>query len=472
VARWRRGRDRLRVVRAAQARLRCEGLLGGRYTEGAFDLPTHEALAAFERKNDLFGWGFLNADTATALARPPLELHLDTFRRILTERVADAAAILEDGSVSTGKRPATYVDERGETRPVPNLIGDHVDALVRAMHVTTPAELAHLLTKLGPEALAKLHVAFAPPPLPPYYGCTEAKPGAPATASGCPELDLQIEIDRGDVWYDFPFDEKGRPIEQRRDRYPHLTVFVRWHEQRIPIARWRTTIGSWRSELHADGHVYYKYKNSDVGPRIWRNIVAAPVWIPPDGTPTHDLLTRKLFDRNVGPQTVVNTEVMGPGFQSAYGLVLAIHHKVTPGGGLFDNQIRTHGSVDYTSIARRFSHGCHRLVNTRAVRLFGFVLRRRAFEREGNQAISMRRRFTEEGKSYGFELTTRGYWYRLLRPVPVEVLEGRIMGKTPKPVTAYVRKPGVDYGPAAPADEAGPPDVNTAAPEVAPVLGP
>ncbi len=189
-------------------------------------------------------------------------------------------------------------------------------------------------------------------------------------------MDLSAEIDRGDIWYDVPFDARGKPIVQRRDHYPHLTLFVRWHGQKIPLCWWRTTIGSWRSEMHADGHVYMKYKNSDIGPRVWKQIVATPVWIPPDGTPAKDLLTRKVLDRNVGPVTVVNTDVMGPGYQSAYGLVMGIH--VDPKRGGFDNQIRTHGSVDYTSIARRFSHGCHRLVNNRAVRLYDFVLRHRA----------------------------------------------------------------------------------------------
>ena len=79
--------------------------------------------------------------------------------------------------------------------------------------------------------------------------------------------------------------------------------------------------------MHADGHVYMKYKNSDIGPRVWKNIVAAPVWIPPDGTPAKDLLTRKVLDRNVGPVTVVNTDVMGPGYQSAYGLVMGDPHR-------------------------------------------------------------------------------------------------------------------------------------------------
>jgi hypothetical protein len=275
-----------------------------------------------------------------------------------------------------------------------------------------------------------LHVAFLPPPLPPYY--TADSPMA-----------MSVEIDRGDVWYDVPFDGRGRPVVQRRDHYPHLTLFVHWRGQKIPLCWWRTTIGSWRSEVHADGHVYMKYKNSDVGPRVWKNIVAAPVWVPPDGTPVKDLLTRKVLDRNVGPVTLVNTDVMGPGFQSAYGLVLAIH--VDPKRGGFDNQIRTHGSDDYTSIARRFSHGCHRLVNNRAVRMYDFVLRHRRFTRLGNTPISLRKRFEVDGQVYRYELKTRGYYYELDEPVPVTVLEGRIMGAVKTPITAYVRKPGVDY---------------------------
>jgi hypothetical protein len=433
--RYRRGQARLKAVRAVQARLVCEGLLSAKskYVEGMFDLATHEALADWERKNDIFGWGFIGDETLAALQRPPLELHFETFERILMERVADAAGIIEDGSVSKGKRAATYKDAAGKAHVVPDLIGDHTRALRAALRVETAADMAVLLERLPADLTKGLHVAIPRLPLPPYYAA---------------EMELSVEIDRGDIWYDFPWDEKGKPIVQKREKYPSLTLFVHWQKQKIPLGRWRTTIGSWRSELGTDGKVYYKYKNSDVGPRIWKNIVAAPVWIPPDGTPAKDLLTRKVFDRNVGPVDVVNTDVMGPGFQSAYGLAMAIHLKEQPGGGLFDNQIRTHGSVDYTSIARRFSHGCHRMVNNRAVRLFDFVLRHRPFVRNGNYALGpMLKKFTVEENEFEYRLTTRGYYYELQPPVPVMVHEGRVMGQVKKPVTTFVRKPGVDYGP-------------------------
>jgi hypothetical protein len=432
VDRYLRGQARLRVVRALQARMTCEGLLGpkSRFVDGQYDLPTHEALATWERKHDIFGWGMLGGETLGALLEPPRALLFDDFRRVLAERVADAAGIVEDGSINQARRrnPSTYRDDKGVPRVVPDLIGDHVKALLAAIAVTTPEDVVAFL-RAHKAGLATLHVAFAPPPLPGYYA---ASPMA-----------LSVEIDRGDVWYDVPFDGRGRPIIQRRDHYPHLTLFTHWRGQKIPLCWWRTTIGSWRSEVHADGHVYMKYKNSDVGPRVWRNIVAAPVWIPPDGTPAKDLLTRKVLERNVGPVTLVNKDVMGPGFQSAYGLVLAIH--VDPRRGGFDNQIRTHGSDDYTSIARRFSHGCHRLVNNRAVRLYDFVLRHRRFTRQGNVPLSLKKRLEVDGKVYRYELTTRGYYYTLDEPVAVEVLEGRVMGAVKKPITAYVRKPGVDY---------------------------
>ena len=151
-----------------------------------------------------------------------------------------------------------------------------------------------------------------------------------------------------------------------------------------------------------------------------------------------------MLDRKVGPVTLVNTGVMGPGYQSAYGLVMGIH--VDPKRGGFDNQIRTHGSVDYTSIARRFSHGCHRLVNNRAVRLFDFVLRHRTFERVGN--VPHEPQEALRGRRRGLQI--RDQDARLLlragdRRCRSTCWRGKVMGDVKKPITAYVRKPGVEY---------------------------
>jgi len=423
--RWKAGRARLRAVRALQARLRCEGLLVEKVSPGEYDLPTHEALAIWERKNDVFGWGILGGETLTALLRPPRELEAEAFDRFLAERVADAAGIVEDGSAARADVAATFKDRQGATLPVPNLVATHVAALKEALSVATPEDVVAFLRQARPLA-AHLLVAIRRPALPPYYE-------AP--------MSLEVEIDRGDVFYDFVFDRKGKPINQPREHYPHLTLFVRWNDQRIPLVDWRTTIGSWRSEKAANGFVYYRYKNSDVGPRLWKNIVAGPTWIPPDGTLPQDLLVRRVHDRQKGAELEVNTGVMGPGFQSAYGLAMAIH--VTAGGA--DNQIRTHGSVDYTSIARRFSHGCHRLVNNRAVRLFDFVLRRQPTKRLGQMPLALHRQFSYQGRAFDYRLATRGYYYELVHPIPVNVLEGRIKGQAQRPLAALMRKPGVSY---------------------------
>ena len=424
VKRYQRGATRLAAVKATQQRLICEGLLGEkqRFVNGMFDLLTHEALAAFEQKNDIYSWGSLGDETLVALRRTPAELHFETFKRVITERVVDAASILEDESVLGLGKSAHYKDESGKDRTVTDLVGAYRDAFLEALGVTGPQDVSRLFGILAPEVLGKLKFAFKGPEKPPYY-----------TA----EMQLEVEINRGDVWYDFPFNDQGEQKPQPRKRYPHLTMFVRWNNQRIGLAHWRTTIGSWRSERHPDGNIYYKYKNSDVGPRVWKTIVVSPVWIPPDGTPPKDMLTRKKFDPYGKPETVVNTEVVGPGFASAYGLVMAIHQQ--PSG--YDNQIRTHGSVDYTSIARRYSHGCHRLVNNRAVRMFGFVLAHSAFERLGDQKLAFRKRFAFANTAYEYSITSRGYHFRLKNPIKVDVLEGRVLGRLQKPLTAYVRKP-------------------------------
>ena len=169
VDRYLRGRSRVRAVRAAQARLLCEGLLSpkSRYTPGSYDLPTHEALATWERKHDIFGWGLLGGETLGLLLAPTRSLLLDDLRRVLAERVADAAGIVEDGSINQArkKNPPTWRDAAGATHPVPDLIDDHVNALLIAIGVQTP-EQAIAFLRAHKAGLAGLHVAFkAPPPL-------------------------------------------------------------------------------------------------------------------------------------------------------------------------------------------------------------------------------------------------------------------------------------------------------------------
>jgi hypothetical protein len=120
------------------------------------------------------------------------------------------------------------------------------------------------------------YVAIRGPELPEYYDG---------------HMKLTLDYDRGDVWYDFPYDAQGKERMQPVERRPRVTLSVLYLEQKIPLARFGTTIGGWRSEL-VNGSVMWRYKDSPPGPRVWDEIVAAPVWLPPDSTPPRDLLKR------------------------------------------------------------------------------------------------------------------------------------------------------------------------------------
>jgi hypothetical protein len=412
---------RYRAIRAAQARLECEGYFEGKgdYVEGGLDWPTHEALAEFERRHRIFGWGYIGRDTLGMLRRTPMELEQEAVIRVLTERAMHAAGVIEDGSV--GDR--SYVDADGRERDVPNLEGQLRTLVIDAFGLQTPESTLAFLDSLGelPPDAERL-VAIRGPELPPYYAG---------------DMDLSVEIDRGDVWYEFPYDESGQERPQPNERRPRLTIFTTWRGQRIPLARFGTTIGGWRSEL-VDGRIWWRYKNSPPGPVVWHQIVAAPVWLPPESTPTRDLLVRVPHGRGRDAFRP-NLHEIGPSYASAYGLVAAYHVQYVerPDGTVRlgpDEGIRTHGSVDYMSIMRRHSHGCHRLHNHIAVRLMSFVLAHRRHARLGQQRLSYRREIQHEGYTYQIALDSGGYVFQLERPIRVEVLEGRIRGEQPHPI--------------------------------------
>ncbi len=165
--------------------------------------------------------------------------------------------------------------------------------------------------------------------------------------------------------------------------------------------------------------------------------MAGPVWVPPKNTPSRDMV--KIRPVRGRSQRIVAHQSFGPGYASAYGLVAAYH--VTKGGR--DNQVRTHGTHNYMSIksSNGFSHGCHRLFNFRAVRLFSFVLRHRSFIRHGQHRLNMARKYEHRGEEFQMDLPTRGYRYELTPPVPVLVHEGRIRGTLQEPEERYIKKP-------------------------------
>lgn len=435
----------VQIIRNAQIRFRCEKLFNehggaGKFDLGDYDGSTHHALANFEKKHDVMGWGHFTTDNIAVLALSPREALHARLTRVLTERVVSAAGIVEDGSARDWKPDFRYTDGDGQKHALRDLVSENTDAALAALGLDDPEQVFTQLEALDalavedpdhPGEFGELLVAVRLPQLPAYYS---------------EDMEFSAVIDRGDVWYEFPWDEDGNKSSQPRRRYPNLTLYVHYNDQKIPLVHWRTTIGSWRSELH-EGKEYYAYKNSDVGDRVWQTIMAAPVWIPPDGTPIKSLTKLKAVDGR--RKRVVNYDETGPGYMSAYGLVAAYHvklHEKSDGTvSVFDNQIRTHGSVDYMSILRRYSHGCHRLYNMNAVRMFSMILQHREYQREGQTKIGAGRRFEYNGKTYTMKLDTRGYKYTLSEPIPVTVTEGRIRGSRRSPAKDPMPKPGVDY---------------------------
>ncbi|MFW2389635.1 MAG: L,D-transpeptidase, partial [Polyangiales bacterium] len=257
--------------------------------------------------------------------------------------------------------------------------------------------------------------------LPPYYSDA---------------MDLSVSIDRGDVWYEFPYNEEGRARSQPVRRRPRLTIVVNYNDQKIPLARFGTTVGGWRGEF-IDGQVMLKYKGSPVGKRVWSRISAAPIWVPPESTPPRVMLTKRRKRGN--DYYEINYHTTGPSYASAYGLVAAYHRKYyrAPDGTIQvggDEGIRTHGSVDYMSIMRRHSHGCHRMHNHIAVRLMSFVLEHRPHTRYGQQPMVYKREFEFEEEMYLMEFDKGGYNFVLDEPLFVEVLPGRVRGQVKEPI--------------------------------------
>ena len=437
---------RVEAERAAFAevekRLICEGLLdASKHKAGTYDGPMRAAALDFQQKNAVFAQADLTRGTLEAMARPLLQNDFLALRRVLAERAAHAGRIIEDGSAidamplpKRGKprKQPTYKNAAGDDVPVPDLVGQATDALMVRLGLSTAEDALAFFRRHPDGDFRSLRAAVRFPALPEYYG---------------PHMDLLAEIDRGDIWYDFPFDGKGNRVPQPRERYPSFTLFVKWRGEKVPLVNWRTTIGGWRSELASDGEEYYRYKDSDVGPRVWRHIVAAPVWLPPTSSPMGSMVKTKWVAG--GYPHVVNYDETGPGYLSAYGLVAGIHEQLRRRGNqlaYFDNGIRTHGSFDYLSLRGRFSHGCHRLYNNLAVRMFSFVLGHRRAKVLGPMALGFRRTFYWDGEVYDMRLPTRGFYFQLDPPVPVETLKGKIKGKLQQPIADYVPKPGVKYG--------------------------
>ncbi|HVZ73556.1 MAG TPA: hypothetical protein VHJ20_14355 [Polyangia bacterium] len=415
------------AMAAVEKRLTCEGLLNakgtGKHTAGVYDDAMRVAVRTFQQKHMIYESNYLREKTVDALARPLVDNDYDGLSRAIRERVVSAASILEDGSTKAG-----------------DLVDEYTKTALEQMGLTDAATALAFFKRHPASDFHRLRVAVKLPPRPAYYA---------------DHMDLSIVVDRGDVWYDLPFDDKGNFHYQTRKKFPTLTLYARIDGRQTALARWRTTIGGWRAEQASDGYEYYRYKMSDVGPRVVRNVISGPVWIAPASTPIRSLIKHKAV--NGKWMKIVNYDELGPGFLSAYGLVAG--YFVVPGQNGrpdFDNGVRAHGSSDYLSIYSQdgFSHGCHRLPNHLAIRMYSFILQHRKKRVVGDSPIGFQRQFLSEDMVYEMRVPSKGFVYVLDPPLPVNVLEGNIMGDQKTPIIGYVPKPNVKYpGPPPPAPD-------------------
>jgi hypothetical protein len=418
-----RSEARKQAVLAAESHLACDELLDARRVDGVFDTATRDAVGAYQRRHAILGIGFVDEQTRTAMLEDSRELEVLVALRMLRERVVDATGLLEDGSTSQAWQPVLgrMLDPPQLRRTLgrapiagaaPDRIAIATEAAARHLGWTDAAAIEASLQRL--EDGCRVSVSLPPPP--PWQRTAH---------------ELRVEIDRGDVWYQYPWTRSGGRRKQPIDQPPTLTVFVVHDGIEEALVRWPTTIGGWERERLQSGAIVMKYKASAPGSFVWRDVVGAPVWLPPRSTPDQDLVRRR-----PGGGWEAQEDAVGPGYLSAYGLAMLIHLQHVPAHGRspeawLDDGVRTHGTSSYLSVYGNHSHGCHRLPNHLALRLTSFILRERSHAVLGPMVGHYERPIW--GGALEIRRTSRGFGYRLDEPVPVVVLEGRILGPVREP---------------------------------------
>lgn len=390
VAEVERDATRTGAIAAVQAHLVCDGLLAR--ATGALDVATTRALATYQRRHWIVARGELDGDTRDALIAGSREQDLRRALRMLRQRVTDAAGLLADGSARAAwgtvlGRQLDPADMRYQGT-APPLADGAADAIAPATEAAARALgwIDFASTRSGLRAAVEADmtaVAVALPPVPDYR-------------------DLRATIDRA-------------AGEERSE----LVVYAHDGAAEVALVRWPTTVGGWKAEKLPGGAIVRKHKTSDAGPRVWRDMVVAPAWYAPPSTPDADLVGLR------DGRWTVKEDLIGPGYRSAYGLVMLVHHQpVLLGARTFmvDHGIRTHGSVSYRSILTGDSHGCHRLYNHHALRLATFLLRNHAYVVHGAIHESYDRRVRRRGRVWYVHRDERGFRYELTPPVPIDVL--------------------------------------------------
>jgi hypothetical protein len=444
-----------RAVVAMQAHLRCEDLLSGKANAGRMDMRTADALKIYQRLQMIADSGAIDATTRAALLGDTREQDFRALLRSLRERVVDATGLIEDGSAmgvqgqvqgriidndeflpvpvqadkSNPPQPVQANDPSAKVVPAPDLIAAATQAASQALGWTSPdAVLASTLVapppanKKGRKAAPKkgallplpAAVAMKLPPLPAYHG---------------PKMELRAEIDRGEVVLARPkLDKDGHkkwkpPVADR----PTLTLYAKAGDHEVALGRWPTTIGGWKTFEKSDGTMALKYKESVTGDALWPEILATPTWHPAAGMPTRRLLVKR------GDTWEPKTQIIGPGYRAAYGLVAIVHHQIEGydeqgNPQLVDHRIRTHGTPGYRAVKRGESNGCHRMHNYVVLRMTGFIVKHHENVRDGLVPEDYVRNLTYKGQKVALESETKGYRYKLTPPMKVTVLDGDVKG--------------------------------------------
>jgi Putative peptidoglycan binding domain len=261
------------AIRALQAHLHCDDLIDDGALDGGYTWRTRTAVEKFQRGAMLLPTGVFDTETREALVRDSRVRDYETALRVLRERVAAAAGLVEDGSASTGPSPVLghSLDSEGvwhargaqaSANAAPDLIGLATEVAALALGWRDPTTTTASLDALQSSSL----VAVALPPAPANHA----------------DMQLHVEIDRGDS-----------------ARRPTLTVFVTTEAGDIALVRWPTTVGGWQRENIGGGSVN-RWKPSPKGAAVWRDLFVGPRWLPPASTPDDE--QSDLADRRRQPR--------------------------------------------------------------------------------------------------------------------------------------------------------------------------
>jgi hypothetical protein len=419
-----RAKNRLAAVNEMRKRFICEGIVKANYLrKNYFDLNMRRAIRKFEKKHKIYNWGHLTKKIWKKLSNSLLENNFQSLKRVISTRVAHSLAIFEDGT--------TKVQTKDGIKKGPDLIGKYTKLVMQDLGIDTPQKALSWFQSYSPEYFNNLKIAFKLPALPEYYS---------------DNMEFYIKISVGDVWYDVPYTPDGKRKYAPRGMLPHLYLYTVYKGRKIMLSSTGTTAGGWKKE-YKDKQIFMKYKSSDLGPKEWKYIVAAPVWFPPKSTPPSDLTTKANIKGRY--RTVVKWKTLGPSYASAYGLVMAPHTTTITRNGKeedLDRGIRTHGSVNYMSIKVGFSHGCHRLYNHLALRIFSNILKHRQHSRIGQKKADWTHFVPgDNGKTLRIHQKTKGYYYQLEPPVKILVTRRYIVGKVKQPIKELIRIPDKKY---------------------------